>query len=149
MSLGFLHHFYSVVHEPFWLSRSVVRIHFHLHIRAGLLTGMPRRHQDVWSRSAPSWYQKDWQPLASGGDKASEGYTVWSRRDTRGTSSSGQADNTETWVDIPRKKIWRLHGPTSGSCKRNEQQERKFKPNRQKYYRIRRCTTFTRGRCRL
>ena len=27
------------------------------------LIGMPRRHQDTWSRSAPSRYQKDWNPL--------------------------------------------------------------------------------------
>ena len=39
-------------------------IHVHLRIRTGLLTGLPRRHQDTWSRSRPSWYQKDWNPLS-------------------------------------------------------------------------------------
>ena len=54
-----------------------------------------RRIRDLWSRSATSLYQEDWKPPASGNDGASEGYTGWSRRDARGTSSSGHADNTE------------------------------------------------------
>ena len=52
---------------------------------------------------------------ASGADEAPEGYTGWSRRDTRGTSSSGQADNTETWTDtkemllqIAPADLWKL-----------------------------------------
>ena len=69
--------------------------HF-LSIRTGLLTGMPRRHQDTWSRSSPSWYQKDSISSTSGGDKVSDGNAGWSQRDTRGTSSSGRADNTGT-----------------------------------------------------
>ena len=42
---------------------------------------------------------------ASGGDKASEGYSGWSWRDTRGTSSSGRADNTETWENTREKPL--------------------------------------------
>ena len=33
----------------------------------------------------------------SGGDMVSEGDTGWSRRDTRGASSSGQMDKSEAW----------------------------------------------------
>ena len=69
---------------------------------------MSRRNRDTWSRSEPSWQ-------ASGGDKASEGYSGWSRRDTRGNSSSGQADNTATWISTREKplqitlaEIWKL-----------------------------------------
>ena len=88
---------------------------FLLHIRTGLLAGMPRRHQDMWSRSSPSWYQKDWKPSTSGGEKASDGNAGWSQRDTRSTSSTGQADNTETWeetkdkcLNITPDELWKV-----------------------------------------
>ena len=88
---------------------------FFIHIRTGLLIGMPPRHQDTWSRSSPSWYRKDWESSASGGDRASDGIGGWSQRDTRGTSSSGHADNTETWeetkdkfLNITPDELWRL-----------------------------------------
>ena len=72
-------------------------IQFHFHIRTGLLTGMPRC---LWSRSASSWYEKDWEPPASGSDGVSEVYT-----------------GSQTYKKSPK--------PT------------------------RKCTTTTRGRCRL
>ena len=47
--------------------------------------------------------------------EASEEYTGWSCRDTRGTSSSGLADNTETWRDTKEKilqiapaELWKM-----------------------------------------
>ena len=87
------------MHEPFWSSSSAVRKHFHLHIRTGLLTGMPLR-QDVWSRSAPSWYQKD---SASESDKASEG----TQAGAGGTlaAPAPQVDNTETWAATKEKLL--------------------------------------------
>ena len=54
-------------------------------------------------------------PSASGSDGASEGHTGWSWRDTRGTSSSGQEDNTVTLEDTMEKflqialaELWKL-----------------------------------------
>ena len=50
---------------------------------------------------------------ACGGDKAV--YSGWSRRDTRGTRSSGQADDTEIWENtsenllrITPAEMWKL-----------------------------------------
>ena len=71
--------------------------------RTGLLTGMPRRHQDTWSKPSPSWYQKNWKSSTSEGDKTSDGNAGCTQRDTRGTSSSGHADNTETWEETKEK----------------------------------------------
>ena len=57
---------------------------------------MSRRYRDTWSRSTTSWYRKGWAPPASGEDTMAESYTGWSRRDTRGASSSGQGDKSQT-----------------------------------------------------
>ena len=92
--------------------------HFGYQLPLHLLTGMPRRHQDMWSRSAPSRYHQDWKPPASGSDRASEGHTCWSLPDTRGTTSSQADTNTETWEDT-REKSCRSHRPNSGKYKRS------------------------------
>ena len=98
MSPGFFHHFYSVAHEPFWSPRSAPRTHFLLHIRTG--------RRDCRRTGTPL-------PLEA---TQPEKYAGWSQRDTRGTSSSGQADNTETREET--KNIFcLLHQPNSGNCK--------------------------------
>ena len=104
---------YLVVHEPFWLSRSA-QIHVLHHTRAG----MSRRNRDRWSRSAPSWYQKDWNPTVSGGDKASKGYTDWSGRDTRGTSRRAVRRTTPRHGKRPRNISYKLRRPSAGSCRK-------------------------------
>ena len=117
-----------------------------LHIRAGLLAGMPRRHQDTGSRSSPPWCQKDWKSSTSGGDKSSDGNAGWSQRDTRGTSSSIHADHTDTleetkekFPNITREELWRLQeissnkkGSLSQTWKRNTEANAKVNDLNQK-----------------
>ena len=80
MSLGFCHHILLRRASAIWVPEFFCPIHFHFRVFAAFITGMSRRNRDMWSRSALSWYQK---PPASECDGAREGFTGWSRRDTR------------------------------------------------------------------
>ena len=85
---------------------------------------MPRRHQICGRDRSPSWYQKDRKPSTSGGDKASDGNAGWSQRDTRGTSSSCQADNTEIWEETKDKISEYYTGRSLETTKDPKQQQR-------------------------
>ena len=65
----------------------------------------------VWSRSTPSWYQKDWKPKASGGDRASEGQTGWKHSRHQLQRSGGQhrdMENTSEKVPADCAELWKL-----------------------------------------
>ena len=66
------------------LSRDILVIKSHLHktpslfhMCTGLLFGVPRRNQDTWPGSSPSWYQKDWKSSHAGGDRTPDGWREW------------------------------------------------------------------------
>ena len=102
VSRGF-HHIHSFLHEPFGFQDPSVSYTFFVHIRTGPLLGVPQRNQDTWSRSSPSWYQKDWKSSHAGGDRTPDGSREWSHRHTRGpTSETGGASSSgkkksQTW----------------------------------------------------
>ena len=91
--------FYFVLHDQLLL----LEYTFFLHVRAGF---------SDWDAASPPRYvvaigaievPEGLEPLVSGGYKALKVYTGWSRRDTRANSSSGQADNVETWEETKEK----------------------------------------------
>ena len=119
--------FYFVLHDQLPLLECI----FFLHVRAGF---------SDWDAASPARYvvaidaievPEGLEPLVSGGYKALKVYTGGSRRDTRGTSSSGQADNAETWEETKEKSA-DCTSPTLQAAKDFKKQERKFKPNQQK-----------------
>ena len=64
------------------------------------------------------------EPPPSRGDRAPEGNARWCKQDTRGTGSSGQADNTETWEETKDKMLHINTGRTLETAK-------DFEPNLQ------------------